>query len=157
MNRICRFSVCFILVGAMLLFVGCGRPGVSGKVTLNGEPISAGLITFEPVDGADDGEAKKLKAEIFRGKYQIHAEQIAAGEYKVKVKVHFVTDEEAKEFYQHFSDHLNKKKIMNGTVPEPVNPEPPKKESEGPKPKVDFDFSEKLSGGSDVRNFDLKR
>lgn len=47
-------SLCLLL--SISLLVGCGGSGnpvgtVSGKVTLNGEPVSEASVMFEPVDG----------------------------------------------------------------------------------------------------------
>lgn len=60
-----------------------GRQAVSGKVTLDGKPLDAGSITFQPVvetGGTASG------AVITAGQYKVPAESgLAAGEYKVVI------------------------------------------------------------------------
>jgi hypothetical protein len=76
---------------AIALALGCadefaGRYAVSGKVTLEGQPLSDATITFEPMDGqgtasgaaVENGEYKvERKAGLMPGKYVV---RITAGD-----------------------------------------------------------------------------
>jgi hypothetical protein len=58
-----------LLLGATLI-VGCSgnsKLSVSGSVTLDGEPLSDGIITFTPLDGS----GANAGTVIFNGEYQV--------------------------------------------------------------------------------------
>lgn len=73
------------LTFAAALLAGCGgdgRKGVSGDVTLDGEPVNGGSIVFLP----SGGEGSKGAAEIIDGKYSIPpAQGLAPGTYRVEI------------------------------------------------------------------------
>ena len=77
--RVCMLSV--------LVVCGCGktdplhRQAVSGKITLNGEPLKAGSIEFSPVEnGSPSG------ASIQEGSYAIPQEKgLPPGDYLVRI------------------------------------------------------------------------
>ncbi len=69
---------------ALLLSTGCGPSGpktyqVSGSVTLDGEPIPEGYISFAPLMRGETPVAGKVEA----GKYSVYA---TAGEKKVSIQ-----------------------------------------------------------------------
>jgi hypothetical protein len=65
---------------------GCGRSSripVKGTVSINGQPLEAGDISFSPI-AANGGPT--AGAPIARGAYHVPAEQgLVAGEYKVQI------------------------------------------------------------------------
>lgn len=76
-GRLCACSSAvnsLVLLAAIVLFAGCGgsegpqRYRVSGAVTLNGEPIPAGVITFEP-DSSKGHTGPQGVATIRNGKF----------------------------------------------------------------------------------------
>lgn len=80
-----------IVSGALLLILigvwGCGaddplgRRPISGKVTLAGEPLAQGTITFEPV-----AQGTSAGAAIVNGTYAIAADQgLPPGKYTVRI------------------------------------------------------------------------
>lgn len=76
-----------LILCLLLLAVGCGktdplnRQAVSGKITLNGEPLKAGTIEFAPVEnGTSSG------ASISQGEYSIpQPKGLPVGEYIVRI------------------------------------------------------------------------
>ncbi|MFO0928491.1 MAG: hypothetical protein U0736_15950 [Gemmataceae bacterium] len=67
----------FILV----LLSGCGKPSVSGTVTLDGKPVDGGVISF-----VADGTNKQANADIVGGKYDFGAKPgPTAGKNKVEI------------------------------------------------------------------------
>lgn len=70
----------------LLLTSGCGgseRAGVSGKVTVDGEPIENGLIRFTPLPGTD---APSAGSAITNGSYSVPADKgLMAGRYRVEI------------------------------------------------------------------------
>lgn len=63
---------------ALLFLAGCGpRPGtVSGKVTLDGKPLTGGMVTFHSKSGGTDSTAEigqdgSYSANVFAGEYTI--------------------------------------------------------------------------------------
>ena len=75
-----------LFIAVTMAAAGCGgasRAGVSGTVTVNGQPLEAGDISFAPV--APQG-GPTAGAAIVRGRYKVSAEQgLLPGEYKVQV------------------------------------------------------------------------
>jgi len=80
--------VVFGIACGLLLIVGCGgaslnRAEISGKVTLDGNPVSTGLVTFVP---KNTEKAVVVSANIVNGEYRLkRAEGPAVGIYSVKV------------------------------------------------------------------------
>jgi len=73
-----------ILSLACCLVAGCGGSGnVSGTVTLNGEMVDGGVITFHPAD--QPNAADKGNARIAGGKYSITSPDLVPGNYLVKI------------------------------------------------------------------------
>lgn len=75
------------LVGLLALVVltpGCGKPDgpptyrVSGKVTLDGQPVTDGRITFKD----PDGQAKSMATDVKAGTYSFYC---TAGQKKIEV------------------------------------------------------------------------
>ena len=88
MQRIMLSARCPILLGlvvSMCVWVGCGSGGpqmgsVSGKVTYEGQPLTAGIVTFVD-DEIGSGASAKLDAS---GNY--HIPSVRIGEYTVAVQ-----------------------------------------------------------------------
>ena len=87
-----RISAGLALVASLspsLVGAGCGRSddglprqAVSGQVTLDGQPIAQGMITFEPIDGSEHAAS----AIIQDGAYQIdRADGPLPGTHRVTV------------------------------------------------------------------------
>lgn len=85
----------FLLLLTLLSGSGCGktdplnRQAVSGKITLNGEPLKAGTIEFAPVEnGTSSG------ATISNGEYSIpQPKGLPAGEYIVRIGANDATEQ----------------------------------------------------------------
>src|SRR5262245_25395418 len=73
--------VALLLPLACCLLAGCGGPRVQGTVTLNGEPVDGGVISFFPADKAN--EADKGNSPITAGKYTITSRELTPGNYRV--------------------------------------------------------------------------
>ena len=73
-----------MLVAITLFTIGCGQPAgpapiaVSGKIKLDGKPMSDGDIYFQPTDGR-----VPVRAKILDGIYAIQA---PPGEYRVSIQ-----------------------------------------------------------------------
>ncbi len=81
----------YSLVGVVLLVAGCGggdglpRQSVSGKITLNGEPLKQGTIQFFPDDPAME-KPTSGGSPIEDGSYAISAENgLVPGKYRVSI------------------------------------------------------------------------
>jgi hypothetical protein len=61
---------------------GCGKPGVSGRVTFDGQPVDGGAITFVQEGGVN---AQRVGGQINDGKYNISTEKMPPGKYKVEI------------------------------------------------------------------------
>jgi len=79
---LCIFSLLVITLSA-----GCGsnggdgRVGIAGTVSVDGEPLDTGVITFIPV-----GQGVAAGGKIVEGLYQIKpSEGLSPGEYKVEI------------------------------------------------------------------------
>ncbi|MFM9024668.1 MAG: hypothetical protein ACKON7_04915 [Planctomycetaceae bacterium] len=77
--------IMLLLACGALLMAGCEQPGiVTGLVTLDGEPLTTGVITFNPKAGGPTAYG----AIGTDGRYELHtgaAAGLAAGEYVVTV------------------------------------------------------------------------
>ncbi len=74
-----------VLFLTLLAICGCGggRAGISGKVTLDGEPIENGLIRFIPIEGTN---APSGGSAITNGAYQVPVDKgLMAGKYRVEI------------------------------------------------------------------------
>ena len=74
-------------VFGMLSLVGCGEPdplnrqAIAGTVTLDGQPLEGGAISFSPTDGTLGGGAA-----IVQGEYAVPAEKgLPPGKYVVRI------------------------------------------------------------------------
>lgn len=82
----------FLLLPASLMVLGCGGEGksaklvpVSGKVTLDGAPLTSGTINFTPEDSKGTAAAGQIGSD---GTYKLAAgakEGAAVGKYKVSI------------------------------------------------------------------------
>jgi hypothetical protein len=77
-------------VAVAILFVGCGSQDwgyLNGTVTLNGQPVGPGTITFEPVNADRSGSMASFSAD---GKYSVisagRKEGAKVGEYRVLIQ-----------------------------------------------------------------------
>jgi hypothetical protein len=80
-----RFFLC--VAGPIVLLAGCSEQAASvhGKVTLDGEPVSAGSIAFLPSTAG----GRKAAAAIEQGAYSIPAtEKLQSGSYRVEISWH---------------------------------------------------------------------
>lgn len=82
----CYFTyLCAIFICASVL-PGCGndRMGVSGTVTVDGQPLQTGTINFRPAEGTSGNSAG---AGIIDGKYEVLSDKgIKPGTYKVTIQ-----------------------------------------------------------------------
>lgn len=80
-----------LLLTALIPVAGCSDSGleshVSGKVTLDGQPVGPGAVVFAPVDGQSNPADGAIQLD---GSYSLKTSRQAglkAGEYKVSVSV----------------------------------------------------------------------
>ncbi len=86
-----RWRRVFVLISLLLISCpGCGpgneqnRQPLSGQVTLDGDPLEAGSISFEPLDAT--GEAIRAGAAIQDGAFRIDQEKgLPPGKYRVRI------------------------------------------------------------------------
>ena len=80
-----RLSLSVALLIACGLVTGCGasdRFPVSGRVTLNNQPLKNGIVMFEPLEGQGTGSTAMLE----EGQYSIPQEGgLKAGKYRVRI------------------------------------------------------------------------
>ena len=69
---------CALLGACLAVATGCSQPTVTGKVTLDGQPIPEGNIAFVPESGSGAG----ANSNIVNGEYKV---QTVAGKYKVEI------------------------------------------------------------------------
>jgi hypothetical protein len=83
-----------LLAGTVCLVAGCGQPGkVSGVVTLDGAPLSTGVITFNPAVSGPSAYGA-IGAD---GRYELRTGAtagLAAGEYVVTVAANAAAQEQ---------------------------------------------------------------
>lgn len=73
---------CFALFGLLVIgATGCGRaqPVLSGAVTINGQPVANGFVTFFPVEGTKSA----CGAEVKDGQYAV--KDIRPGQWRAQV------------------------------------------------------------------------
>lgn len=82
-----RVALQIALVSALAL-AGCAsdnKGSVTGAVTLNGQPLTKGIINFSPLDptggtaGGDVVDGRYQVADLVPGKYQVHIEGVPEG------------------------------------------------------------------------------
>lgn len=80
----------FALTVAIVAFLGCGggdglpRQAVSGKVTLDGQPLDSATVSFQPTAGS--GEVTSAAATVSAGAFSISAaDGLVPGKYRVSV------------------------------------------------------------------------
>ena len=82
-----RYLLCLCVFVAFLpLVAGCGdgRLGVSGSVTVNGQPMESGTINFRPTG---DTKGNSAGGGIVDGKYEVRSEKgLKPGTYKVTIQ-----------------------------------------------------------------------
>jgi hypothetical protein len=80
----------FVLVCGLLLLVGCaekdnGRYRISGNVTIDGQPVPVGEISFEP-DGKSGNKGPASFTAIKKGKYIVEKDSgVIGGKYTVTI------------------------------------------------------------------------
>lgn len=87
---ILRGNVLAIIVAVVpLALTGCsgdGRVAVSGSVTVDGEPLPSGSISFRPVDPR---QANTSGAAILDGRFRIPSDKgLFPGEYEVRISAY---------------------------------------------------------------------
>jgi hypothetical protein len=87
-------SHCLMLVFVLSLLVGCSGSGmesqVSGRITLDGQPIGPGIVSFVPAGGKHN---PAIGAADAKGVYTLKTSRtggLSAGHYQVSVYVHSV-------------------------------------------------------------------
>ena len=81
MRNLIHYPLCFILAAAVVSATGCDKASsptsrLEGSVTLDGEPLEQGTISFAAIDGG-----ASAAAEIVAGQYQ--AEGVPRGKVRV--------------------------------------------------------------------------
>jgi hypothetical protein len=79
-----RYHAAWIFFGPLLLILaGCGGKNttVTGRVTLGGQPVESGFITFFP----EDNHGTSVGGEVIRGEYKV--ENILPGKKRVYVSI----------------------------------------------------------------------
>ena len=87
-----RYHAAWIFFGPLALIVaGCGGKNttVTGRVTLAGQPVESGFITFFP----EDNHGTSVGAEIIQGEYKV--ENIIPGKKRVYVSITEKVDSDA--------------------------------------------------------------
>jgi hypothetical protein len=81
-----RVAAILLVLAVAFLVGGCGGKSttVSGEVTLDGQPLADGLITYVPLDGKTPNAAAKIQ----QGKYRTKA---TPGAMKVQITQAMVT------------------------------------------------------------------
>lgn len=85
-----RYHVTALILAFSISLLGCGSSGpprasIQGAVSLNGQPITKGTITFVPVAGSTGGSS--AASEILEGKYNIPADKGPTfGKYRVEIR-----------------------------------------------------------------------
>lgn len=134
-GKLLRLVIGLLVVSPALL--GCGGKGgmgtVSGKVTLDGQPLADGLITFVPADGNSPTAGGKIKD----GVYSVQA---STGSQKVVINASKVTGSR-----KAYADDPNSPVI---TTTKEILPE---KYSSAPTTELKVE----VKGGSNTANFDL--
>lgn len=81
MTRLSRGRLAASIVFALVLLPGCGKPAVSGKVTLDGQPVDGGIISF-----LSEGPKEQANADIVGGSYQFAAGKgPVSGKHRVEI------------------------------------------------------------------------
>jgi hypothetical protein len=84
-SMMCRHRVIFALL-ISLLSVGCqksDRLSVTGRVTLDGQPLASGVVNLVPLPGT---KSPTSGSEIIDGEFSIAAEQgLLPGEFRVEI------------------------------------------------------------------------
>lgn len=97
MVRYCVLSFCAL---GLLLMTGCmfdeGRSDVSGTVTLDGQPLTLGMIHFDPIDPPQGKSIVSGVTQIENGAYKITGPKLGLlpGKYKVWLQSDLLKDKE---------------------------------------------------------------
>jgi hypothetical protein len=84
MNKaLLRKTVWVVLIPLVLMPAGCGGKGatVTGRVTLGGQPVESGFVTFYP----EDSQGTSVGVEIVNGEYSVP--DIAPGKKRIFVNI----------------------------------------------------------------------
>jgi len=73
-----KLVLLLLLVPGIVTLAGCGEPIVTGEVTLDGEPLKEGLITYVPLRSGIPNAAAKIE----NGRYRV---KVPVGEMKVQI------------------------------------------------------------------------
>lgn len=142
MNRIGYCCFC-VVMGALVIASGCGKKTneveVSGKVTIDGEPIENGMITFVSTDGAIPPGGGAIKDGVYTAK-------VPPGEKIVMVLGNKLVGQEPE--YEDVPDSPMRDKYETVT-PEAYNAKhlsPLTASISGPQEGLDFDLSKDFKG-----------
>lgn len=85
-----RFAA-LAVAGCLLVLSGCGgteseAATASGTITLDGQPVEAGVITFVPVEGTQSGIARIGQAGKWNAKVSKSKMGLPPGRYKVTIE-----------------------------------------------------------------------
>jgi hypothetical protein len=81
-----KFVFFFAILTFSSILIGCGndRLGISGTVTIDGQPLQMGTINFRPAEG---GSGNSAGAGIVDGKYEVVSDKgVKPGTYKVTIQ-----------------------------------------------------------------------
>jgi len=83
MNKaVLRKTVGVIVPPLLLMLAGCGKgAAVTGRVTLDGQPVESGFVTFFP----DDNQGTSVGVEIVQGQYSM--QNISPGKKRIFVNL----------------------------------------------------------------------
>ena len=137
MDRIRKPISRLVLILALGLCMGCGRTRIEGRVTLDGEPVDGGTISF--FQGSGPGSDKGNSA-IMAGKYEIagdRARNLTPGTYTVQI-------------------HWIQKLAKAGANPANVDTSPAVKELIPPKYNSKSTLTKEITSGTNKVDFDLQ-
>ncbi|MDB5306121.1 MAG: hypothetical protein JWO38_323 [Gemmataceae bacterium] len=142
MTTVLRAAAVALATGLLVAAGGCGNGGggraaVRGKVTLDGQPVEAGLISFVPAEGTKGPSAG---AAVSQGEYEVQGDNLPVpGAYRVEIKAQKKTG----------------KKVPVGSPAPPGTMAEETVEAIPARYNTRSTLREELKPGSNVLNFDL--